>query len=148
MKLARPLIPGQQGLTLIEILVVVVILGILATFVVPRILDKPDEARRTKAALDIRGLEEALNLFRLDNGFYPTTEQGLAALVVRPDIGRIPQKYPDGGYLRKIPKDPWGGDYVFISPGIHGEFDIICYGADLAPGGEGKNADIYSWEIQ
>ena len=139
---------GQQGLTLIEILVVVVILGILATFVVPRILDKPDEARRTKAALDIRGIEEALNMFRLNNGFYPSTEQGLAALVTPPTIGRIPQKYQEGGYLKKIPKDPWGGDYIYVCPGIHDDFDITCYGADGAPGGEGKNADINSWEIK
>jgi general secretion pathway protein G len=139
---------NQQGFTLIEIMVVVVILGILATFIVPRLLDRPDEARRTKAALDIRALEEALGLFKLDNGYFPSTEQGLQALVVKPATGKIPAKYPDGGYLKKIPQDPWGGEYVFLSPGIHDDFDIICYGADNEAGGEGKNADINSWELE
>jgi general secretion pathway protein G len=139
---------NQKGFTLIEIMVVVVILGILATFIVPRLLDRPDEARRTKAALDIRALEEALGLFKLDNGFFPSTEQGLQALVQKPTTGKIPAKYPDGGYLKKIPQDPWGGEYVFLSPGIHDDFDIICYGADNEAGGEGKNADIKSWELE
>lgn len=146
-RLQRSAARNQKGFTLIEIMVVVVILGILAAFVVPKLLDRPDEARRTKAAVDIKSLEEALGLFKLDNGFYPTTEQGLQALVTKPEIGRIPAKFPDGGYLKKVPADPWGTAFVYLSPGIHGDFDLISYGADGEPGGEGKNADINSWEI-
>ncbi len=140
---------SQKGFTLIEIMVVVVILGILATFIAPRLLDRPDEARRTKAILDLRALEESLGLFKLDNGYFPSTEQGLQALVVKPSIGRIPSKYPEGGYVKKIPQDPWEGNYLYISPGIHdSNFDIISYGADGEAGGEGKNADINSWEME
>lgn len=139
---------SQRGFTLIEILVVVLILGILAGIVVPRLLDKPEEARRTKAAVQIRGLEEALSIFKLDNGFYPDTEQGLAALVEKPATGRIPPRWREGGYIKKIPKDPWGNEYVYISPGIHGDFDLSSYGADGRPGGEGDDADINSWELE
>jgi len=138
---------NDRGFTLIEIMVVVVILGILAAIVVPRLLERPDEARITKAKTDIKGLEEALGLFKLDNAFYPATEQGLSALVHKPEVGRIPTRYPDGGYLKTVPKDPWGNDYVYLSPGVHGDFDLISYGADGEPGGEGKNADIQSWDI-
>ncbi len=138
---------NQKGFTLIEIMVVVVILGILAAFVVPKLLDRPDEARMTKAIADIKGLEQSLGLFKLDNGFYPSTEQGLQALVSKPDVGRIPGKYPDGGYLKKVPLDPWGKGYAYLSPGVHGDFDLTSYGADSEPGGEGKNADINSWEV-
>lgn len=138
---------NNRGFTLIEILVVVVILGILAAIVVPRFLDKPDEARITKVATDIKGIEQALGMFKLDNGFYPTTEQGLAALVSKPTIGRIPAKYPEGGYLKKVPSDPWGTPYVYLAPGSHGDFDIISLGADAEAGGEGKNADIESWKL-
>lgn len=139
---------SQAGFTLIEIMVVVVILGILAGIVVPRLLDRPDEARRTKASVQIRSIEETLGLYKLDNGFYPTTDQGLRALVTKPTTGKIPKKFRDGGYLRKIPKDPWDNDYIFLSPGLHGDFDVISYGADGEQGGEGKNADINSWEIE
>jgi general secretion pathway protein G len=138
----------QKGFTLIEIMVVVVILGILATFIVPKLLDRPDEARRTKATLDIRALEGSLGLFKLDNGYFPSTEQGLQALVTKPSTGKIPAKYPDGGYLKKVPQDPWKGEYLYLSPGIHDDIDIICYGADGEAGGEGNNADINSWEIE
>jgi len=138
----------QRGFTLIEILVVVVILGILATIIAPRLLERPEEAKRTKATVDIRALEGSLGLFKLDNGFFPTTEQGLQALVDKPTTGRIPAKYPDGGYVKNIPMDPWGTPYVYLCPGIHGEFDIISYGADQEAGGEGNNADINSWELQ
>jgi len=137
----------EKGFTLIEIMVVVVILGILAAIVVPRLLDRPDEARITKAKADIKGLEESLALFKLDNTFFPSTEQGLGALVALPEVGRAPSKYPDGGYLKKVPKDPWGNDYVYLSPGVHGDFDLISYGADGEPGGEGKNADIQNWNL-
>ncbi len=141
------LLRGQKGFTLIEIMVVVVILGILAGIVVPRLLDRPEEARRTQAAVQIKSLQEALALYRLDNGFYPTTEQGLQALVSKPQVGRIPNRYRDGGYIARIPLDPWGNQYVFLSPGIHDEIDIISYGADGQPGGEGRDADINSWEL-
>lgn len=141
-------ITDTRGFTLIEIMVVVVILGILAAVVVPRLLDRPDEARITKAKTDIKGIEQALGMFKLDSGFYPTTEQGLAALVEKPTVGRIPGKFQEGGYLKKVPVDPWGSPYVFLSPGIHDNFDIISYGADGEPGGEGKNADINSWELE
>jgi general secretion pathway protein G len=143
----KNLLRGQKGFTLIEIMVVVVILGILAGIVVPRLLDRPEEARRTQAAVQIKSLQEALALYRLDNGFYPSTEQGLRALVTRPDTGRIPNRYRDGGYISRIPLDPWGSEYVYLSPGIHDEIDIISYGADRQPGGEGRDADINSWEL-
>lgn len=139
---------NQKGFTLIEIMVVVVILGILAALVVPRLLDRPEQARRTKAAVDIKSLEEALGLFKLDNGYYPSTDQGLQALVEKPETGRIPTKYAEGGYLKKVPKDPWGNDYVYLAPGTRGDFDIISYGADGEPGGEGNNADVQSWELE
>lgn len=138
---------NQRGFTLIEILVVVTILGILAAIVVPRILERPEQARRTKATVDIKGIEESLGLFKLDNGFYPSTEQGLQALVVKPQTGRIPSRYPEHAYLRKVPVDPWGSPYVYLSPGVHGQYDIISYGADGEPGGEGNDADVNSWEL-
>jgi len=137
----------ERGFTLIELMVVVVILGILAAFIVPKLLDRPEQARRTKATADIRSLEEALGLFKLDNGFYPSTEQGLQALVSIPTVGRIPSKYAEGGYLRKVPADPWETPYVYLMPGMHGDYDIISYGADGVPGGEGKNGDVQSWEL-
>ncbi|MDA3903913.1 MAG: type II secretion system major pseudopilin GspG [Desulfuromusa sp.] len=137
-----------RGFTLIEIMVVVVILGILASIVVPKLLDRPDQARITKAQLDIKGLEESLGMFKLDNGFYPTTEQGLNALASIPSTGRIPAKYPEGGYLKKVPLDPWEGNYLYLSPGPHSkDYDIISYGADRESGGEGVDADINSWEF-
>ncbi len=141
---------GKEGFTLIEVLVVVVILGILATLVVPRIMERPEQARRMKAIIQIKNFETALKLFKLDNGFYPTTEQGLEALVKKPVTGKIPPNWREGGYLEggKVPLDPWGNPYVYISPGIHGDFDIISYGRDGKEGGEGPDADIRSWEIE
>ncbi len=138
---------NQRGFTLIEILVVVTILGILAAIVVPRILERPEQARRTKATVDIKGIEESLGLFKLDNGFYPSTEQGLQALVTKPQTGRIPSRYPERAYLKKTPVDPWGTPYVYLSPGTHDQYDIISYGSDGEPGGEENDADIRSWEL-
>jgi general secretion pathway protein G len=139
---------NERGFTLIEIMVVVVILGILAAIIVPRLLSRPDEAKVTKARVDIKGLEEALGLFKLDNGFYPSTEQGLKALVSKPESGRIPTKFPDGGYLKRLPVDPWDNSYLYLSPGQQKrDFDLISYGADGQPGGEKFDADINSWEL-
>jgi len=139
-----------SGFTLIELMVVIVILGILAGLIVPRIMGRPEEAKRLKAKMQIESLETALKLYKLDNGMYPDTEQGLQALVEKPEVGIIPKKWRKEGYLEKgkIPKDPWGNDFVYLSPGIHAEYDIISYGADGVPGGEGKNKDINSWEIE
>lgn len=137
----------QRGFTLIEIMVVVVILGILASIVVPRLLDEPEKARRTTAATQIRSFEEALSMFKLENGFYPSTEQGLRALVEKPSTGRIPSRYKVGGYIKKIPLDPWGQDYLYLSPGAHGDFDLFSYGPDGESGGEGDDADIANWDL-
>ena len=138
----------NTGFTLIEIMVVIVILGILATLIVPRIMDRPDEARRTKAALDIQAIGQAVDLYRLDNHFYPTTEQGLQALVTKPVSDPQPKRWKKEGYLPKLPLDPWGNAYVYLSPGIYGPYDIISYGADGEPGGEGNDADIVSWDLE
>jgi len=138
----------QNAFTLIEVLVVVAILGILAAIIVPRIMDRPDEAKRVAARADIGALVQALKLYRLDNGFYPATDQGLEALVRIPEGGRAPKNYRKGGYLDRLPKDPWGNAYVYLSPGSHGDYDISSYGADGAPGGEGEDADINSWDIR
>ena len=139
---------NQRGITLIEMMVVIVILGILATVIFTRVSDRPEQARRTKAQVEIRAMMTALELFKLDNGFYPTTEQGLQGLVTQPSVGRIPMNYPASGYLDKIPPDPWGSPYVYISPGLHGEYDLKSYGADGEEGGEGKDEDIESWRLQ
>ena len=141
-------IQDKRGFTLIEIMVVVVILGILAAIVVPRFLDRPDQAKVTKAQVDMKGIEEALGMFKLDNGFFPTTDQGLKALVSIPETGRIPQKYAESGYLKKVPMDPWNNSYIYLSPGLHSkDYDLISYGADGESGGEGYDADINSWEL-
>ena len=139
-----------HGFTLIELMVVLVILGVLASLIVPRIMSRPEEARRIKARVDIQSLETALKLYNLDNGDYPTTEQGLQALVEPPTTGTLPKNWREGGYLEKgkIPEDPWGNEYVYLSPGSHGDFDLISYGADGEAGGEGKNADVVSWELE
>jgi general secretion pathway protein G len=141
---------NNKGFTLLEIIVVVFILSLLAAIVAPKIMGRTDEARITQAKVQIKGFETALKLYKLDNGSYPSTEQGLDALVEKPTVGDIPEKYREGGYLeqKKIPLDPWGNPYVYISPGIQGDFDIISYGADKKEGGEGKNADIKNWDMQ
>lgn len=139
---------GEEGFTLVEIMVVVVILALLAGIILPKIMGRPEEARRTAANVQMKEIEAALNLFKIDNGFYPSTEQGLAALVTKPTTGEMPKQYKDGGYLHKVPKDPWGNDFVYLSPGAHGEFDLVSYGSDGVEGGEGKNADVESWNAQ
>jgi general secretion pathway protein G len=140
----------DRGFTLIEIMIVIVILGILAWQVVPRIMGKPEEARRLKARMDISSLETALKMYKLDNGVYPSTEQGLQALVEAPSIGQLPRKWRQGGYMEKgrIPKDPWDNDYIYLSPGLHGDFDLLSYGGDGQPGGEAGNVDINNWELE
>jgi general secretion pathway protein G len=135
------------GFTLIEIMVVVIIIGLLAAVIVPQIVSKVDEARVAKAKQDIQSLETALTMYRLDNSKYPTTEQGLPALVTQPTDPSIKNWRP-GGYLQHISKDPWGNDYQYVYPGTHGkEYDLFTYGADGAPGGEGINADIGNWNL-
>lgn len=138
---------GQRGFTLIEIMVVVVILGILAAIIIPRISDRPEQARRTKAVMDVKSIETALSLFHMDNGFYPSTEQGLEALVEKPTTGRIPNDYKESGYLKKVPLDPWKNLFIYISPGAYGDYDLVSYGNDGEEGGEGKYADINNWEL-
>lgn len=140
----------SPGFTLLEILVVVFILSILAAVVAPRIIGRTDDARITEAKVQIKNFETALKLFKLDNGFYPDTQQGLDALVAKPTIGRIPPNYREGGYLeqKRIPLDPWGNPYIYVSPGLHGDFDIISYGPDGKEGGEGKDADIKNWDLR
>ena len=135
-----------RGFTLIELLVVIVILGILASIVVPQFMGEPHKARVVQATLQIENFSTALKRFYLDNGYYPATEQGLEALKKKPSIGRIPKKYPNEGYMNKIPKDPWDNEYVYISPGMHGPFDLASYGADGEEGGTDENADITNWE--
>jgi general secretion pathway protein G len=138
-----------RGFTLIEIMVVIVILGILAMYVAPKLMGRPDEAKQVRAKMDIAAMETALKLYKLDSGIYPGTEQGLLALVQRPESGVIPKKWRQGGYLEKgkVPKDPWGNDYIYLSPGLKGEFDVISYGADGVPGGENENKDINNWDV-
>jgi general secretion pathway protein G len=141
---------SNKGFTLLEIIVVVFILSLLAAIVAPRIIGRTDDARIAEAKVQIKNFETALKLFKLDNGFYPSTEQGLETLIEKPTVGQIPKNYREGGYLeqKKIPLDPWGNLYTYISPGIYGDFDLICYGADGKEGGEGKDADIKSWDMQ
>ena len=140
--------PGRRdaGLTLIELMVVVVILALLAVVIVPRVIDRPDQARAARAQADIAAVSSALNLYRLDNGAYPTTEQGLGALVTRPTPA--PSNWAEGGYLDRVPDDPWGRPYLYLSPGVHGPFDIVSQGADGRAGGTGTDADITSWQRQ
>jgi general secretion pathway protein G len=143
-------IKTNHGFTLIELMVVIVILGILVSFIAPRLMGRPDEAKQVKARVQMESLETAIKLYKLDNGFYPTTEQGLQALVEQPQTGTLPKKWRKGGYLEKgkVPKDPWGNEFVYLSPGVHGDYDIIAYGADGVPGGEEFDKDISSWEIE
>jgi len=140
----------DSGFTLIELMVVIVILGILAGLIIPRIMGRPEEAKQLKAKMQIESLETALKLYKLDNGMYPDTEQGLQALIEQPETGALPKNWRKDGYLEKgrVPKDPWENDFVYLSPGAHGDYDIISYGSDGVPDGEDKNRDINNWEIE
>ncbi|MEO5345914.1 MAG: type II secretion system major pseudopilin GspG [Magnetococcus sp. YQC-9] len=139
---------GEAGFTLIEIMVVVVILAVLATLVAPKIMSRPGEARLVKAKQDILALEAAMNLYKLDNFVYPTTDQGLDALIRKPTQEPLPPNWRDGGYLARPPKDPWGRSYLYLRPGAHGEFDLYTLGADGVEGGEDVNADIGNWNLE
>jgi general secretion pathway protein G len=141
----------EKGFTLIELMIVVVILGILATLLIPRIMERPEEARRMKAKVDIKTLESALKLYKLDNGTYPTTEQGLLALIKKPESAPIPKQWKEGGYIeeKSVPKDPWDNPYYYISPAPDGrDYSITSYGADGEPGGTGKNADVSNIDVE
>ncbi len=143
-------ITNTNGFTLIEIMVVIVILALLAALVGPKLMGRTDDAKVADARVQIKNIETALKLFKLDNGVYPSTEQGLNSLITKPTVGAIPKNYKDGGYLesKKVPKDPWGNDYLYVSPGEHGDYDLFSYGSDGAKGGDGKNADITSWDTK
>ncbi|MCX5850034.1 MAG: type II secretion system major pseudopilin GspG [Deltaproteobacteria bacterium] len=140
----------QTGFTLIELMVVIIILGVLAGLIIPRVMGRPDEARQAKAKIQIESLESALKLYKLDNGNYPTTEQGLNALVAAPTAGNLPKNWRQDGYLEKgrVPKDPWDNEFIYISPGGHGDFDLSCLGKDGEAGGEGVDKDINNWELE
>jgi len=145
----RNLLAGNRGFTLIELMVVIVILGILAAVIAPRIIGRTDEAKVTEARVQIKNFETAIKLYKLDNGRYPATEQGLNALIAKPTVGIIPRSWRKGGYLenRKIPLDPWGNPYIYASPGLHGDYDILSYGADGVRGGEDFDSDVESWNV-
>ncbi len=136
-----------RAFTLIEVMVVVAILAVLAALIVPKVMSRPDEARVVAARQDIASLLQALKLYRLDNLRYPTTEQGLAALVTRPSLAPVPPNWKPGGYLERLPRDPWGHPYQYLSPGLRGEVDVFSFGADGVAGGEGFDADVGSWNL-
>jgi general secretion pathway protein G len=136
---------SQRGFTLIEVMVVIAIIGVMATLIVPQIMSKPDEARVIAAKQDISSIVQALKLYRLDTGRYPSTEQGLAALVIKPTTGPSAQNGKSNGYLDRLPKDPWGHAYQYLNPGVHAEIDVFSFGADNKPGGTGFAADLGNW---
>ena len=136
----------QRGFTLIEIMVVIAILGILAALIVPKIMSRPDEARRVAAKQDIGTVMQALKLYRLDNGRYPSQEQGLRALVEKPNADPVPANWKAGGYLEKLPNDPWGSPYQYLNPGVHGEIDVFSYGPEGKAGGTGESNYVGSWQ--
>ncbi|WCE29803.1 type II secretion system major pseudopilin GspG [Vibrio sp. SCSIO 43137] len=138
----------QAGFTLLEVMVVVVILGILASFVVPNLLGNKEKADQQKAISDISALEQALDMYKLDNSVYPTTDQGLDALVAKPSGSPEPRNYRSGGYIKRLPNDPWGREYQYLSPGDNGTIDIFTFGADGEEGGEEASTDIGNWNLQ
>ena len=135
---------ARGGFTLIELMVVLVIIGVLAALIVPNVLERADDARAMAARTDVNNLVQALKLYKLDNQRYPTAEQGLAALIAKPSVGPVPPNWKP--YLDKLPNDPWNNPYQYLNPGIKGEIDVLSFGADGQPGGEGKNADVGSWQ--
>ncbi len=137
---------GQRGFSLIEIMVVVIIIGLLASIVAPAVLNRADDARIQKVHADFRNIQTALKLYRIDNFVYPSSEQGLEALVERPTIAPVPRNWRQGGYLEELPRDPWGNEYQYLSPGESREYDIYTLGADGVSGGDGQNADISVWD--
>lgn len=142
-------IKQNRGFSLIEIMVVVVIIGILAALVVPKIMSRPEQARIVKAEADISSIQSALDLYKLDNGFYPSTNQGLQALVTKPSTAPRPHNWKTGGYLQRLPVDPWGQPYHYLNPGVHNAngIDIFSYGPTGQPSGTGENATIGNWQI-
>jgi general secretion pathway protein G len=136
-----------RGFTLIEVMVVIVIIAVLAALIVPKVMSRPDEARVTAARQDIGAISQALKLYKLDNMRYPTTEQGLQALVNKPTSAPVPENWKGNGYLEKLPKDPWGLPYKYLQPGLHGDVDVMSFGANREAGGEGTDADIGSWDL-
>jgi len=145
MTVSRPLIRSRRrGFTLIELMVVLVIIGVLAALIVPNVLDRAEDARVTAARADVNNLMQALKLYKLDNQRYPSSEQGLQALASKPTVGSIPSNWKP--YLDKLPNDPWGRPYQYVNPGVKGEIDVYSFGADGQTGGEGKNADVGSWQ--
>ena len=145
-KITHPTPPSmrQRGFTLIELMVVLVIIGVLAALIVPNVLDRADDARVTAAKTDVSNLSQALKLYKLDNQRYPSSEQGLQSLIAKPTTNPVPMNWKP--YLEKLPNDPWGRAYQYLNPGVKGEIDVMSFGADGQPGGEGKNADIGSWQ--
>jgi len=142
----RDSLMSEAGFTLIEIMVVIAIIGILATLIVPKIMGRPDEARATAAKHDVGTIVQSLKLYRLDVGRYPTTEQGIKALVEKPTAEPVPQNWKAGGYLDSLPKDPWGNVYQYANPGTKGEIDVFSFGADGKAGGTGSDADLGNWQ--
>lgn len=136
----------NAGFTLMELLVVIVIIGVLAGYVAPKFFDQPEKARQKMAYQQMRSITDSLELYNLDNRSYPTTEQGLKALAEKPTTSPVPSAWKKGGYMKKVPQDQWGKDFVYLSPGVHGDYDLLSYGADGKKGGEDENADITSWE--
>jgi general secretion pathway protein G len=136
-----------SGFTLIEVMVVISILAILAALIVPKVMSRPDEARVVAAKQDIAALMQALKLYRLDNKRYPTTEQGLQALANKPTLAPVPDNWKTGGYVEKLPADPWGKPYQYLNPGLHGEIDVFSFGADGVAGGDGFDADVGNWSL-
>lgn len=143
---ALPVHPSQVGFSLLEIMVVLVILGLLASLVAPRVLNRVDDARVQKVYADMRGIETALRLYQLDNYRLPTTDQGIEALIEKPQSAPEPKNWKAGGYLEALPIDPWGRPYLYLSPGEHGEFDLYTLGADGSLGGDGQNTDLGNWQ--
>ncbi len=141
---------SKKGFTLIEIMVVIIIIGVLAAYIAPKVIGRADDAKVSQAKAQMEGIETALKMFKLDNGFYPTTEQGLQALVIKPESGRLPKNWKKGGYLdkAKVPTDPWGMEFVYLCPGVHGDFDIYSYGSDGVEGGEDYDQDLGNWDME